>query len=192
MMERAMRLTGACGALWGVVGVMTLLGFSVFRLMGRAIDMFGYDLRWYHWLTLIVFVLFMAYAEGYRGFQGAFSPRVAARAKYVYDAPRWLYVLTAPVFCMGYFHIHRRRQIVTFALTALIGLTIGLIRFIDQPWQGIVDAGVVVGLTWGIVSIGVYSVLAFTASTFGYSPEVPEQARRSLCHDAGCRSSSIT
>ena len=83
-----MRMVGVCGALWGVVGVLALLGFAVLRLMGRVIDMLGYDLRWYHWLTLILVVLFMAYTEGYRGFQRAFSPRVAARAKYVYHSPR--------------------------------------------------------------------------------------------------------
>ena len=178
-----MRMVGVCGALWGVVGVLALLGFAVLRLMGRVIDMLGYDLRWYHWLTLVLVVLFMAYTEGYRGFQRAFSPRVAARAKYVYHSPRWLHVLAAPVFCMGYFHIQRRRQIAIVVLTSGIVLIIALMRFVDQPWKGIVDAGVVVGLTWGMVSIGVYSVLAFTSEAFGYSPEVPEQVQSSRGHD---------
>jgi hypothetical protein len=192
IVERTMRIVGVCGALWGVAGVLALLGFAVLRLMGRVIDMFGYDLRWYHWLTLLLVVFFMAYTEGYRGFQRAFSPRVAARAKYVYHFPRLLHVLAAPVFCMGYFHIHRRRQIGIFVLTSLIVLIIGLMRFVDQPWQGIVDAGVVVGLTWGIVSVGVYSVLAFTSTAFCYAPEVPEQIQLSLRHDTCSRSSPAT
>jgi hypothetical protein len=118
----------------------------------------------------------MAYTEGYRGFQRAFAPRVAARAKYLYHTPYLPYVLVAPVFCLGYVHIHRRRQIALIVLTGFIVLVVVLLRFVAQPWQGIVDAGVVVGLTWGGVSIGVYSVLAFTAETFPYSPEVPEPA----------------
>jgi hypothetical protein len=187
-----MRMVGVCGALWGVTGVVALLSFAVLRLMGRVIDMFGYDLRWYHWLALLLVVLFMAYTEGYRGFQKAFSPRVAARAKYVYHSPCLLHVLAAPVFCMGYFHIHRRRQIGIVVLTSFIVLIIALLRFVDQPWKGIVDAGVIVGLTWGIVSIGVYSVLAFTSEAFGYSPEVPEQVQVSLCHDTGrCSSQAV-
>ncbi len=189
IMERAMRMIGICGALWGVVGVVALLSFAVLRLMGRVIDMFAYELRWYHWLTLILVVLFMAYTEGYRGFQGAFSPRVAARAKYVYHSPRLLHVLAAPVFCMGYFHIHRRRQTGVFLLTSFIVLILALMRFVDQPWKGIVDAGVVVGLTWGIVSVGVYSVLAFTSEAFCHSPEVPEQGQLSLHHNTRNRSS---
>jgi hypothetical protein len=188
-MEHAMRMVGVCGALWGVAGVLALLGLAVLRLMGRVIDMFGYELRWYHWLALLLVVLFMAYTEGYRGFQRAFSPRVAARAKYVYHFPRLLHVLAAPVFCMGYFHIQRRRQIGIFVLTGFIVLFIVLLRFVNQPWKGIVDAGVVVGLTWGMVSIGVYSVLAFTSEAFSYSPEVPEEVQISLYHDTGSRSS---
>lgn len=184
-----MHIVGICGALWGVAGVLALLGFAVLRLMGRVIDMFGYELRWYHWLALLLVVLFMAYSEGYRGFQRAFSPRVAARAKYVCHSPRLLHVLAAPVFCMGYFHIRRRRQIGTVVLTIFIVLIIALLRFVEQPWKGIVDAGVVVGLTWGMVSVGVYSVLAFTSEAFGYSPEVPEQSQVSLYHDTGSRSS---
>jgi hypothetical protein len=180
IVERTMRIIGLCGALWGVVGVVALLGFAVLRLMSRVLDMLGYDLRWYHWLTLLLVVFFMAYTEGYRGFQRAFAPRVAARAKYVYDYPRLLYVLAAPVFCMGYFHIHRRRQIGILVLTSVIVLIIGLMRFVDQPWQGIMDAGVVVGLTWGIVSVSIYSVLAFTSEAFGYASEVPDQIQLSL------------
>jgi hypothetical protein len=180
IVERTMRIIGLCGALWGVVGVVALLGFAVLRLMSRVLDMLGYDLRWYHWLTLLLVVFFMAYTEGYRGFQLAFAPRVAARAKYVYDYPRLLYVLAAPVFCMGYFHIHRRRQIGILVLTSVIVLIIGLMRFVDQPWQGIMDAGVVVGLTWGIVSVSIYSVLAFTSEAFGYASEVPDQIQLSL------------
>jgi hypothetical protein len=183
MVERTMRIGGVCGAVWGVAGVVAFLGFAALRLMGRVIDMFGYDLRWYHWLTLLLVVCFMAYMEGYRGFQRAFSPRVVARAKYIYHFPRLLHVLAAPVFCMGYFHIQRRRQIGNLVLTGVIVLIIGLMRFVDQPWQGIVDAGVVVGLTWGIVSVGVYGVLAFTSEAFCYAPEVPEQTHLSLRHD---------
>ena len=51
---------------------------------------------------------------------------------------------------MGFFHIQRRRQIAIVVLTSGIVLIIALMRFVEQPWKGIVDAGVVVGLTWGM------------------------------------------
>ena len=36
------------------------------------------------------------------------------------------------------------------------------------------DAGVVVGLVWGIISLILFGMRAFTAESFDYSPEVPE------------------
>jgi len=53
-------------------------------------------------------------------------------------------------------------------------LFIALLVFVDQPWKGMVDASVVVGLRWSIVSIGVYSVCASTSEMFGYSSEAQE------------------
>jgi hypothetical protein len=167
-------MLSVCGALWGVGGILAMLGFAVVRLMHRVLGLFAYNLRWYHWVILVLVVLGMAYAEGYRGFQRAFSPRVAARVKYLYDTPRLLHVLLAPAFCMGYFHIHRRQQVALVILTGGILLIVAFLRFVPQPWQGIVDAGVVVGLTWGMLSIGAYTLRAFTSEAFQYAPEVPE------------------
>ncbi len=168
-------ILGWCGAFWGLGGILVLLVYSVVRLAGFAIAMFAYDLLWYHWLALVLVIVFMAYSEGYRGFQQAFAPRVAARAKYLSEHPNLLHIVLAPLFCMGFFYIHRRRQIAIIALTVGIILLILLIRRLDQPWRGIVDAGVVVGLGWGTTSIGVFGLQALTSNAFRYSPEVPEE-----------------
>jgi hypothetical protein len=48
------------------------------------------------------------------------------------------------------------------------------VRLLPQPWRGIVDAGVVVGLTWGTISLVVFCIQALTAPTFAISPEVVE------------------
>ena len=68
---------------WGLGGVLFLLGFAVYRLGLRALEAWGTrsDWNWSHWTLLIVFALFMAVAEGYRGFQKKFSPRTAARIR---------------------------------------------------------------------------------------------------------------
>jgi len=42
--------------------------------------------------------------------------------------------------------------------------------------------GVVVGLMWGIVSIGVYRVRVFASEAFEYSPAVPEDVQVSVCY----------
>ncbi len=117
----------------------------------------------------------MAYAEGYRAFQQAFSPRVAARARYLRDHPNLMHSLLAPLFCMAYFHAQRRRQITSISVTAGIIILVILVRFLEQPWRGIIDGGVVVGLAWGLVSLVVFAYRALTAGTFPYSPEVPEE-----------------
>lgn len=166
---------GTLGAIWGITGVSLLLASAIYRLTPLAINAFLYRFFWYHWVSLALIVLFMAYAEGYRGFQQRFSPRVAARARYLRENPRVLYVLLAPFFCMGYFHATRRRKITSVSLTAGIIILVLLVRLLPQPWRGIIDAGVVIGLIWGLVSLFVFFLIAFISKEFAYSPEVPEE-----------------
>jgi hypothetical protein len=139
-----------------------------------AISAFTFEFRWYHTIALSLVVLFMAYVEGYRAFQQGFSPRVAARARYLQHHGCLSHLIFAPLFCMGFFHATRRRQVTSISVTAGIILLVLLVRLLDQPWRGIVDAGVVVGLAWGLVSLAVFGFQALTAGTFPYSPEVPE------------------
>ena len=149
-----------------------LLCSAIYRLAPYAIDLFSYELLWQHWAALIVNLLFMAYAEGYRGFQERFSPRVAARARYLKNHPRFIHALLAPFFCMAFFHAPRRRKITSIVLTVGIICLVILVRMLPQPWRGIVDIGVVVGLLWGLISLLAYSFQAFTHESFAYSPEV--------------------
>ena len=167
-------MMGMIGALWGVSGVLLLLGSAVYRLSPLAVDAFSYDFLWYHWASLLSVVFFMAYAEGYVGFQQRFSPRVAARARYLIAYPRPAFILFAPLFCLGYFHATRRRKITSISLTAGIIVLVLLVRLLAQPWRGIIDAGVVVGLAWGIISLSLFGIQMFGAGEFSYSPEVPE------------------
>ncbi len=157
---------------------MLLLVSAVYRLTPLAAEAFSSDFLWYHWASLALIALVMAYAEGYVGFQQRFSPRVAARAKYLREHPRAFLVLFAPFFCMGYFHATKRRKATSLSLTAGIIVLVLLVRLLPQPWRGIIDAGVVIGLAWGVISLLVFSVLAFTSEKFDYSPETPESDRR--------------
>ena len=169
----SLRMLGYLGALWGLAGIAALLAFSIWRLAGVAVDAWSYDFSAYHWLVLAAHVAFMAWSEGYRGFQQSFSPRIVARAKYLIANPRPAHVMLAPVFCMGYFHTSRRRMISVYALTVFIVALIIAVRWLEQPWRGIVDAGVVVGLSWGLISMGVFTLKALTDPGYPYGPEVP-------------------
>ncbi|HEX9020785.1 MAG TPA: hypothetical protein VF903_05950 [Nitrospirota bacterium] len=163
------------GAFWGLAGVVLLLGSAVYRLTPLATAAFsgGYEWRWHHWAVFLALIFFMAYAEGYRAFQQGFSPRVAARARHLKDHPNALHMLFAPLFCMAYFHAPRRRQITSISVTLGIIILVVLVRLLPQPWRGIVDGSVVVGLAWGLVSLIVFGYQAFTMERFPYSPEVP-------------------
>jgi hypothetical protein len=159
---------------WGIGGVLLLLGFAIFRLAPMAIELGNISLSTLHWLCLIFSVVYMAYAEGYKGFHLAFAPRVVIRANYLRNNPRLSHVVLAPLFCMGYLYATRKRQIMSYALTAMIICFIIIARMLPQPWRGILDAGVVVGLSLGIASI-LYFLILFRKNpdSIAISPEVP-------------------
>ncbi len=79
-----------------------------------------------------------------------------------------------PLFCMGFFYATRRRKITSISVTAGIVLLIVLVRLLPQPWRGIIDLSVVVGLGWGIVSLVFFAYRAFSSEQFDYPPDVPE------------------
>ena len=82
--------------------------------------------------------------------------------------------VAAPLFCMGFFHAQRRRLIISHSLTLGIIVLILLIKLLPQPWRGIVDAGVVVGLAWGLVALLIFAVQGLRSADYDYSPEVSE------------------
>ena len=164
---------GWLAALWGLSGVCLLLAFAIARLVGIGLASFDYQFAWYHWLILLANIVFMAYSEGYKGFQKAYSPRFAARIRHLREHPRLSHFILAPLFSMGYFHTTRKRLLVTYVLTAVIILLIIIVHQLPQPWRGILDIGVVVGLCWGLVSILTFSWQALRRADFPYSPELP-------------------
>lgn len=167
-------IVGYCGAIWGVVGVLGFLAYAVIGLLPLAIDALRYAWQWYHWLTLLAQVVFMAYAEGYRGFQQRFSPRAAARARHLMQHPQIRHVILAPLFCMGVVYADWRLRLRILLLTAFIVLVVVLLSRVEQPWRGIIDAGVVVGLLWGMISLFIFSIQALTAHQFSYDAELPQ------------------
>lgn len=163
---------GLFGALWGLLGMVALLGSAVLRLAPKVAEALASPLSTGQWAALAVWIAFMAFAEGYRGFQRGFSPRMAARARHLFAHPSALRVALAPFFCVGFFDAPRRRRAVAWGVTLGVALLVYLVRFVAQPWRGIIDAGVVVGLTWGLVSVLWYGARAFVGSGAAIDPEV--------------------
>ncbi|MEO0326054.1 MAG: hypothetical protein AAF447_24105 [Myxococcota bacterium] len=141
-------------ATWGVLCVSALLGQALVRLTPLALEPLRGDGLSPALLALYVaWVAFNAYAEGWRGFHLKFAPRVVARAFYLGRHPKPLWLLLALPFCMSLFHATRRQRIVSWVLIVVLTGLIVAVRALPQPWRGIVDGGVVVGLGLGLASV---------------------------------------
>lgn len=161
-------------ALWGALGVIALLATAIKRLYPYAVEAIEAGLTTPQWIITIGFAAFMLFAEGYRGFQKKFSPRTAARVQYLYQNATPVRTLLAPLFCMGYFHATKKTRIIATSLTVGIILLIILVKLTSQPWRGIIDVGVVLGLSYGLTSFLCFLVKVFTNEDHGHSPETPD------------------
>ncbi|AKT36697.1 hypothetical protein [Chondromyces crocatus] len=170
-----MRLSALAVILWGVGGVVLLLGEAILRLGSLGVEMLRtHTLSTGQYALLAVWTVLICYAEGYRGFQQRFSPRVVARALHIASNPRPHLVLLAPLVCMGFLHATRRLLIVSWGLLVGIVALVVMIRFLPPVYRGIVDVGVALALTWGTVAILVYLVRALAGKAPPISPDVPE------------------
>jgi len=161
-------------AFWGIFGITVSLGKAIYRMSFIVVDELSTSLTLIQWVALIGYVFFMIYFEGFKGFQKKYSPRTAARVKYLYDHPNWLRDILAPFFCMGYFHANRKTKIKAYVLTVGIMLLVMLVSHCPSPWRGIIDLGVILGLSWGLVAFWIFSYQALFGKNFTHSPETPD------------------
>jgi len=164
---------------WGVLGVIAYLSFGVFKVVPIVFDGLSTIQEPWQWALLAVVLTFFAYVEGYKGFQLGFSPRVVSRSWCVSqeaeDAPSWHKIL-APAFCIGYFHGTNKRVIASWAITTVIFAVVIGVKQLDNPYRAIIDAGVIVGLVWGIISILViYAQSVLSEEAPDYDPSLPEE-----------------
>jgi hypothetical protein len=167
---------GAIAATWAVAGWSATLGIAIARLSTYAAEALASELTGVQLATLCANTAMLAWAEGYRGFQRKFSPRAAARVLYLRNRATLLTALLAPLFCVGFFGATARIVRLTWFGTGLIVLLVVVVHQLPQPWRGIVDAGVVVGLGWGLVSFLGMCARALATGAYPVSPEVPQAA----------------
>lgn len=163
-------------SLWGVVGVLAVLGNAIRRLLPIALEPFKLgNFTPLLWAQYVGFSLFMAYAEGYKGFHLKFSPLVVRRAYTLGRKSPWYHKLFAAPYSMGLFHASRKRQVVSWGLAIGIFGLIKLVKGLAYPYRSIVDAGVVVGLSMGATSIaGHYGASLFGGKLPDIDPALPE------------------
>lgn len=141
-------------ATFGVLCVSALLLRAVVRLTQAALvpiteDMLTPGLA----LVYVLWLVFQGYTEGYRGFQLRFCPRVVARAVHLGRNPRPLHVLLALPFCLTLFHAPPRKLLARYIFLGCLITLIMLVRQVPQPYLGIIDGGVVLGLAWGVLAL---------------------------------------
>jgi hypothetical protein len=159
-------------AAWGLIGFSLLIGEAFYKVTPFVLELFQIQLTPFHWIALIGWSIFMAYSEGYRGFQKHYSPRFAARVRWLLDNASTKQAWLAPFFCMCFIGTTRKRKIVAYCLTSGIALLVVFIRMLPQPWRGIIDVGVIVGLGWGLLSIYILTWQTLTKNTNVGDPEV--------------------
>lgn len=170
--DEVLKIVRLTGSVWGIVGVSLLIGSAMVRVLPHAVDAFKLGLTPMEWILLLIWSGFMLITEGYRGFQKLFSPRVASRAWYLVKLGRPFDLIMAPLFCMGYFRAPRRRIITSWTLTLGIILIIAVVHFLSQPWRGILDCGVLLGLGYGLVWLFVFVIITIKRRDYVVDPEV--------------------
>jgi len=157
-----------------VLGVVGLLTVGIVRLAVHVIEAVGSGLGTVECAGGLGILVFMAYVEGYRGFHLRFAPRVVARARWVAESPRLLRVALLPLLCMGLFAATRRRLVASWALTAMILFFIVVIRALPDPWRGLVDLGVVCGLSIGCASMLHWWWVSRRGGALPVGPDAPD------------------
>ncbi len=162
-------LARKCLATWGVVQVVSIILQSLRRLYPIALEpLVRKDLTTAQWGAYVLWALVMAYSEGYKGFQQKFSPLLVKRAFMLVEKPSILNYLLAGPYCMGLFGATKKRMIVSWALTIGVVGMVSVVRRLPYPYRSIVDGGVVVGLTYGVLSI----FFLLVKGLFGSVPDV--------------------
>ena len=121
--------------------------------------------------------LWFAYVEGYKGFQLKFAPLVVSRSFNLGLKSPLHHILLAPAYSMGLFHATKKRMIVSWSVSFGVAAIVAAVKRLPYPWRNIVDAGVVVGLTWGSLSIliGYGKALVTGKLPEGVDPALPEK-----------------
>ncbi|TPV95663.1 MAG: hypothetical protein B7733_08835 [Myxococcales bacterium FL481] len=161
---------------WGVLGVVAVLGSAIVRLLPIALEpLRDGSLGAMHAVAYVASIVVMGYSEGYRAFHRQYSPRVVARGLALAGSKNWAFVAAAPLFCMSLFHATKRRLLAAWIVLAMVVVLVILVKMLPQPWRGVIDAGVVVGLGIGTVSILWYFVGALRGSAPPVSADLPDE-----------------
>eukprot|EP00930_Biecheleria_cincta_P080660 TRINITY_DN69040_c0_g1_i1.p1 TRINITY_DN69040_c0_g1~~TRINITY_DN69040_c0_g1_i1.p1 ORF type:complete len:176 (-),score=21.64 TRINITY_DN69040_c0_g1_i1:49-576(-) len=161
--------TLSAASAWAILGVLAFLFNGVRRVIPVALQPFSQGLSPLGWVAYGLTALFFAYAEGYRGFQLRFSPLVVRRAMLLDRQQPLLRQVLAPAYAMAFFHASRRRKVTSYGLILGIMAVVAVVKRLPYPYRAILDAGVCVGLSWGMCATALIYVAALRS---GRAPDV--------------------
>lgn len=169
-------------SLWGASGVVYILAKAIKRVLPIAMEPLTngvgvVPLTQFQLAAYVLTCLWFAYVEGYKGFQLKFSPLVVSRSFTLSFSSPIHHLLLAPLYSMGLFHATKKRMIVSWSVSIGVAAIVAAVKRLPYPWRNIVDAGVVVGLTWGSISIlGGYIISLVTGiAPIDVDPAMPEK-----------------
>ena len=157
--ESSLNVWNVIGSLWGSFGVIMILANSIKRILPIALEPLlstaSPPLTSFQLSAYVFMCIWFAYVEGYKGFQLKFSPLVVSRSLTLkpFNGSPIHHILLGPFYSMGLFHATKRRKIISWSVSTGVIFIVAAVKRLPYPWRNIVDAGVVVGLTWGSLSI---------------------------------------
>lgn len=175
------KIVNSVASLWAAGGVIMILGKSIKRILPIALEPFNgasNPLSTFQLGSYIGMCLWFAYVEGFKGFQLKFSPLVVARAQTLKPFQKGSpihHTILGPFYAMGLFHATKKRKIISWSVTIGVAFIVAAVKRLPYPWRNIIDAGVIVGLSWGSLSIAIQwlkaAILGIDANT---DPALPE------------------
>jgi hypothetical protein len=138
---------------------------AVYRLGTRALLSISEGLSPGQWVLLCLSIVAFAYGEGYRALHRRFVPHLLERASELSSDARpplrtWLLAPGYLLCLVQAAPLERRRAWLSIVLIAGAVL---VVRRLPEPYRGIVDAGVAVALSIGLVSL----LLGYAAAVRG-------------------------
>jgi hypothetical protein len=135
-----------------VLGLLAMLVEALVRLTTLAWEGVVVQFELLPASVAVVWCGLNAWLEGYRGFQKRFVPQALDRA-FSIDPKSKLEVVLAPLKVLGVWRTERKVMRRAWIMVAGISLLVLAVKQLPQPWRGVIDAGVVVGLGWGTAAL---------------------------------------
>jgi hypothetical protein len=140
---------------WCTLQVVGILSMSIIRIVPIVAQLFRdqNEMNALAWSATFIWCCLMAYYEGYKGFYLKFCPVVVERSFTLEDPVLSPSVILGGPYAMGLFKADKHRLITSWTLLFMIFWMIKLVKLLPYPYRAMVDAGVLVGISCGILSL---------------------------------------